>query len=157
MKEVSADLISMGQEKGPNGKRRDANRAEVRVLTTKIFGTKHPQTKTMSVTRHVVRQGPNWVGNNPDGRAQSLNDSAEARFNSATTRANSLLQTMDRLSKEVEERGSNPELAEKIFMTSTNLVIASDELASAQKYLDQIHGDFPRLVVFRVNENPVRW
>ncbi len=159
MKKVKANLFNMG------GRKKGKATAQVRVMgISSEFGFAGPD-RIVSITRHVVHENYNWVGNNPDYRAPGLNDSAEKRSANANqelencTRKLALLEDQLKNFAENNAKLANPlkgleitaakdEIREKIRKAKIRLAEAEAEAPAAKLHLEKIQEEFPRLCQF---------
>ena len=96
-----------------------------------------------SVTRHAVRQGADWVGNNPDERVTKMHSDAEANLAHAEETLTRTQKLHEKLKK--EENVTEDEL----FIVRTALNVANNRRAGAKERLARVQEDFPLRVIFR--------
>ena len=159
MQTVKARLISRGAGK----KSAISGRAQVVVVgLASDFGFPGPK-RVISITRHIESKGIGWVGNNPDYRASGLNDNAEQRLANAISELGQLQRKLGQFEKDLEDIvkkkpaefesaiakvAMKDKIRELIANAKDDLALAEIEKPAAEKHLEEIQNEFPRLVRF---------
>lgn len=127
MKEFTARLVS---------KPKDGRKAQV-VVVLEVSGEK------TSITRHVKREGGQWVGFNPDPRAIEANAATEETFAVAKIGVENLSKKLENLKVATE-----PD-AEAIRKAEVALANASTSLVEASQRYTAVQAEYPLEVAFR--------
>ena len=129
----------------------NGRKAQVTVLIGKGYNRR-------SVTRHAVRRGYAWVGNNPDERAIPLNARYEAelaeaknKLSIAETALDVLKKTLDKANEVIQEVAVaivKDELETAITTARANAMAADIAVDDAEKKLAQVQRELPLEVEF---------